>query len=170
MLCTTHLTYLSSTLLLIAALGPVEAQQDSPDVLEIEPLPDQPPERCLLSNRISGTAVVDDRTVLFYMRTGEVYRNTLPRDCLRLKRNDRFTYETFSNQLCSKDTITVLERSGANYTRGATCRLGEYFPISEPAAEELLRDGDEAAQGGDSAAETTPVESPDAAIGGDDPN
>ena len=163
MRCNTRLTCLSGTLLLLVAMGAVEAQQDEPEVLEIEPIPDQPPEQCLLSNRIRGTAVVDDRTVLFYLRGGEVYQNILPRDCLRLKRNDRFTYETFSNRLCSTDMITVLERSGGNYNRGATCRLGAYFPISESAAEELLR-------GGDRAEGTTPAESPDETSGADNRN
>jgi hypothetical protein len=168
MLSNTLLRCLSGTLLLLAAMGPVEAQRDEPEaVLEVDLIPDRTPEKCLFSNRISGTAVVDDRTVLFYLRSGEVYQNILPRDCPRLKRNDRFMYETFSNRLCSTDMITVLERFGSNFDRGATCRLGEYYPLSESEAEELLQASDEIVRGGDSTVEATPVESPDETSGSD---
>lgn len=162
MLSNARLRCLPCILLLLVALGPVQAQPDEPEaVLEVELIPDQSSEKCLVSSRISGTAVVDDRTVLFYLRGGDVYQNILPRDCPRLKRNDRFMYETSGNRLCSTDLITVLERYGRSFERGATCRLGEYFPLDELEAEELLRTNDETTRGRGSASQATPAELPD---------
>jgi hypothetical protein len=144
-----------------AAVTAAQAQQDK--VREVDVVLDRTPEDCLSLNRINRTKVVDDRTVLFYMRGGDVYQNILPRNCPGLKDNDRFMYKPFSNRLCSSDTITVLERFGGGLDRGFTCRLGEYHPISEFEAEELLQANDELAPGRRSPVEVTPVELPDEA-------
>ena len=166
MLSITYIRRLSSAMLLVAAMASAQAQQSEPDaelevnVLEVN-LPDRTPEKCLLSNRISRTEVVDDRTVLFYTRGGDVYQNILPGDCPGLKRNSRFTYEPFSNRLCDSDTVTVLVRFGRDLSRGSTCRLGEYHPLSEWEAEDLLLAKDEPAPGGGSTVEAPPAELPD---------
>ena len=64
---------------------------------------------------------------------GERLRNTLPGGCPGLEYGDGITYSTSLSQLCSVDTVTVLQRAGG-LRRGATCGLGEFQPVSKPNA------------------------------------
>ena len=104
-----------------------------------EPL-DRTPQDCLAVATIDRTKVIDDQTILFYMRGKKVYRNYLPRNCPNLASEDRFMYETHSSRLCSVDTITVLEQWGAGFQRGFTCKLGEFQPLSAEEAQDLERE------------------------------
>jgi hypothetical protein len=132
---------------------------DSPK--EVEAVLDREPEDCLSLSRINRTVVADDETVLFYLRGGDVYQNILPRRCAGLKINDRFMYSPFSNRLCDTDTITVLEQFGGRFDRGMTCRLGEFHPITEIEADDLLLANDENVRGGGPRVQVEPVELPD---------
>ncbi len=99
---------------------------------------DRTPQDCVSVSRIRTTHVVDDRTILFYMRgRDQVYLNELPRECPRLATEGRFAYETRVGRLCEIDTITVLESFGGRFQRGATCRLGAFHPITEAEAAEI---------------------------------
>jgi hypothetical protein len=98
---------------------------------------DREPLRCITVTRLERTEVVGDRTVLFYMRDGDVYRNRLARSCPGLEREKRFTYRVHGNQLCSVDTITVLESRAFGLSEGFTCALGDFRPITEEEAERL---------------------------------
>jgi hypothetical protein len=98
---------------------------------------DRTPQDCLILQLVDDTDVIDDQTILFRLRNDKVYRNTLPRKCPGLEREGRFMYETRSGRLCSIDTITVLELFGVGPTRGFTCRLGEFVPLSPAEVEEL---------------------------------
>jgi hypothetical protein len=105
---------------------------------------DRTPRRCVSTARIRNTDILDDRTILFYMRGNkEVYRTYLPRECPGLERNDRFSYQTQNGQLCDSDTITVLEQFGASLSPSFTCRLGDFFPITREEAEDLKLENDE---------------------------
>lgn len=95
------------------------------------------PTRCISTTRLDRTKVVDDETVLFYMRGGDIYRNRLSRSCPGLEREKRFTYRVYGNQLCRVDTITVLESRAFGLTDGFTCALGDFQPISVAEAERL---------------------------------
>lgn len=110
---------------------PLAAQDD--DVL------DRTPADCVMVSRIRRTRIVDDKTILFYMRGGRVYQNILERECPRLEREGRFMYEIRGYRLCDIDTISVLDRIGVGFGRGFTCRLGEFHPISTEEAEEIER-------------------------------
>src|SRR5690606_10230064 len=56
----------------------------------------------------------------------------------RLAAEKRFMYSPTANRLCDNDTITVLERWGFDaFSRGFTCGLGEFHPISELELAEL---------------------------------
>jgi hypothetical protein len=99
---------------------------------------DRTPRRCLSTARIRQTDILDDRTILFYLRGNrEVFRTYLPRECPGLERNDRFSYHTTNGQLCDVDTITVLEQFGAGLSPSFTCRLGDFIPITREEAEDL---------------------------------
>lgn len=98
-------------------------------------------EHCISLNRIDRTAVVDDRSILFYMRGGDVYLNRLPHRCPGLRWEEAFMYRTSIGRLCDLDIITVLNNIGFGYSPGASCGLGMFFPISEATASQL-RGGD----------------------------
>jgi len=100
---------------------------------------DRTPEDCVQLTSIRQTKIVDDRTILFYMRSGgKIYRNSLPRECPELAREDRFSYKTSMSRLCNVDLITVLQQFGPDLRDGFTCKLGNFIPISREEAEDLL--------------------------------
>jgi len=104
---------------------------------------DREPVNCILASRIDQTKVIDERTVVFYMRGGDVYRNRLSIDCPRLVREKRFSYQLRTNRLCSVDYISVLERWGSSIREGMACGLGLFYPITEEEAEFLNMEPDE---------------------------
>lgn len=113
-----------------AADGAVAAAAAAEDI-------DRRPVRCIQITRLDRTEVVDDETVLFFMRGGDIYRNRLSPSCPGLEREKRFTYRIQGSQLCRVDTITVLESRAFSLTDGFTCALGNFSPISEGEAEQL---------------------------------
>lgn len=154
------------------AAGVAYAQDDLDDPKEADAVLDRTPEQCLSLSRIRRTRVVDDQTVLFYVRSREIYQNILPRDCPGLSSNDRFMYRPFSNRLCDTDTITVLEQFGGRFERGMTCRLGAFYRITEIEADEMLEAHGKGRRGsrGRAPVEAEPAELPEdeAAENGDD--
>ena len=82
---------------------------------------------CLRLLDIRETRVRDDRTIDFFLRSGQVYRNTLPGTCPQLGFEERYIYQTSLAQLCSTDIITVLV--SPNFLRGASCGLGKFQPV-----------------------------------------
>ena len=111
--------------LVFAAIAAPGAARDRNQVPEA--IPDGKPESCVQTNRIRSTHVHGDSVIDFEMDGGKVYRNTLPNSCPSLGFEERFSYKTSTNQLCSVDIITVLQSPGI--TRGASCGLGEFQPV-----------------------------------------
>jgi hypothetical protein len=85
------------------------------------------PVDCVQLVSIDHTRVRDDRTIDFYMRGRQVYRNTLPQSCPGLGFEESFSYKTSLSRLCSVDIITVLHH---DRIRGASCGLGQFQPIA----------------------------------------
>jgi Family of unknown function (DUF6491) len=98
---------------------------------------DRTPQDCVITSRIDQTDAIDDQNIIFRMRGDQVYRNTLPRKCPGLERENRIAYESVSSRLCNIDTITVLEDFGVGFRPGFTCRLGEFVPLSPAEVEDL---------------------------------
>jgi hypothetical protein len=92
---------------------------------------------CVNLRSIDHTSVVSDSTILFYGRGREIYRNDLPNRCPQLRTEQRFMYRVALSQLCSSDTITVLDDIGFGFTPGFTCGLGKFAPITKDEADEL---------------------------------
>ncbi len=102
-----------------------------------EEVPEEGGERCVNMRTVSRTEIIDDETILFYMRGGEIYRNYLPHRCPGLAREERFSYSTTVSRLCDIDTITVLYNHGVGLTSGPSCSLGKFHPISKDEAQAL---------------------------------
>jgi hypothetical protein len=85
------------------------------------------PVNCIHTSFIDRTQVYGDYVIDFHMRGGQVYRNTLPNRCPTLGFEERFAYSTTTGQLCSADTITVLQ-SGSQIA-APTCGLGKFQPV-----------------------------------------
>jgi hypothetical protein len=116
---------------LVAALGsvPAAAQRQNDDSNAVRD--------CINLMQIDHTRVVDEDTILFYMRGDDVYRNDLPNRCPGLDFDERFMYRVTLNQLCDVDVITVIDDLGFGFMAGASCGLGKFRPISEEEAEAL---------------------------------
>jgi len=80
-------------------------------------------EMCLETVRIKETRIIDDQTVLFIMRSGELYLNRLPVKCVGLRIAGGFGYGTSISKLCKQDPITTV---GPGSAPGSTCFLGEF--------------------------------------------
>lgn len=96
---------------------------------EVKPIGE--PKMCLQLQDIRRSQVIDDMTIDFYTRSGDVYRNRLPMSCPQLGFERAFTYATSITQLCSVDIITVLIQ-GQPMMRGTSCGLGPFTPIARP--------------------------------------
>lgn len=78
---------------------------------------------CVTTHTLRSTAVLDDRTILFQLRDGSVWKNTLDFSCASLGFHEAFSYESHGSQLCDMDTIKVFQPFG---NAGASCRLGKF--------------------------------------------
>jgi hypothetical protein len=92
-------------------------------------------QRCVALSGIDRTEVVDNGTVLFHMRNGDVYRNVLRHECPTLKSRDQFAYRVNSAQLCRSDVITVLDRNVFGFVPGPSCTLGSFEAVGSGAAQ-----------------------------------
>ena len=81
---------------------------------------------CLTVGQIDHTDIVNDSAIVFFMKDGKAYMNTMRIPCSSLKMEDGFAYTTDTAEVCSNSqTIRVL-RSG-NF-----CELGQFTPFTPP--------------------------------------
>lgn len=128
--------------LLVSLLALPAFAQNGEDAAAIDDF-DREPVDCIRASSIQSTAVVDERTILFYMRGGDIYRNPLSVDCRGLVRERSFSYNLATSRLCEVDYITVVERWGSSIREGISCGLGQFFPITEEEAIFLRSSPDE---------------------------
>jgi hypothetical protein len=123
--------------LLTGAAG--AADEDDPD--ERGMTKPEGAENCVSLSAIRSTKIVDDQTIIFYMRGGDIYINRLPRRCTGLKRGDGYSYETSLTQLCNTDIIRVLQRFGGAIPRPTlSCGLGFFQPTTSEAVDLLINE------------------------------
>ncbi len=105
---------------------------------------DRTPKDCVTPSNIRQTAVIDDSTILFYMRGGNkpTYRTALPHDVPQPRSRRPLLLQDDDESLCDIDLITVLEQFGAGLRDGFTCRLGPFYPIPYEEAELLRKEHD----------------------------
>jgi len=101
---------------------------------------DRTPVRCVAMGSIKKTHALDDRTILFWVRS-KIYRNYLPATCRDLAFHDRITYGNHSGsaleQICGGTVIFVVDRQLR--ADGAPCALGQFYPITKEEAELITR-------------------------------
>jgi hypothetical protein len=118
-------TFVAAGFLAAIAAGPALAQNAAPDShaapVCIRPF-DEP------TGSIDHTHVVDPRTILFYMKDGKVWKNTLPTPCPGLLYHG-FSFLTRQDEVCSNaQGIRVIES-------GEVCQLGAFTPYAPPATQ-----------------------------------
>jgi len=118
---------------------------------EDEDAVDEGLEKCIDTRRISSTRIVDNRNILFYMRGSDIYHNELPRKCMGLRSGKTISYRTSLSRLCSNDLITLLDSFGMGMSRGPSCGIGKFRPVTKEEAEAIR-------QGPDADIEPEPIE------------
>jgi len=92
-----------------------------------EATPAGKPVDCIQLSQIRNTRVRSDQVIDYYVAGKKVYRNTLPYKCPGLGFEERYLHKTSTGDVCSHDTITVLQ---SGMTEGASCGLGKFQPVT----------------------------------------
>lgn len=80
---------------------------------------------CLWTYRIDHTTYVKPNVLLFHMKDGTTYQNTLKTSCRGLAFHG-FVYETHTDSICSNaQSIRLLETN-------QVCLLGAFSPVEKP--------------------------------------
>ena len=97
---------------------------------------------CINASVIRNTRIVDDSNILFYVRGSSIYHNILPKRCIGLSREGRFSYKIATGSLCRLDTIRIIYRGSGigGLQEGAACGLGYFHEITEEDVELMLED------------------------------
>jgi hypothetical protein len=104
---------IAAALLASGLIVPAEAQQTQHNV-------------CLNATSVEGTTVVDDSHILYRMKDGKVWENTLRQTCPNLKFYRAFTEVVETGQICANaQEITVLQSRNP-------CWLGDFTLKSAP--------------------------------------
>jgi hypothetical protein len=81
---------------------------------------------CLSASMVRGTDVVDGHTIIYRMRDGKVWKNTLHVDCPNLKFAQGFSQVIRTDEICANQQfIRVLGT-------GNTCQLGDFTLVETP--------------------------------------
>lgn len=77
--------------------------------------------KCIPSNMVDHTKVVDQSNILFYMRDGKVWHSRLAQPCVGI-RDSGFVMNGHFTEFCGGSQSIQLIKGGA------TCQLGEFTP------------------------------------------
>ena len=81
---------------------------------------------CFSPRDIDSTKPISDREIVFRMKNGKMWLNTLKANCPGLKFEDGFSWTIRGDTVCENmQTITVLRR-------GNSCLLGAFTPYTPP--------------------------------------
>ncbi len=97
---------------LASATVPVQAQSGG-----------SPSSVCLDPQQIRSTQIKDNKTILFQMRNGDVWTNTLVAECPGLKSGQSISQMVTTNRICS------FRQSFSSNFSGAMCRLGAFTRV-----------------------------------------
>ena len=102
-----------------------DARRDVVELTRFQPAGE--PVSCIQISRIRHSRVLSDQVIDFELTGGGRLRNTLSSSCPSLGFEERFSYRTTINQLCSGDIITVLQQPGLS--GGPSCVLSRFQPV-----------------------------------------
>lgn len=98
--------------LLLLSVGPAVAQAPAPN----------PSRVCINIREVQRTETPNDRTIIFHMRDGKIWRNTLRQNCPML-RTSPYTQVLHSGDLvCANQQFIHIAQTGD------TCSLGDFTP------------------------------------------
>ncbi|HWA91053.1 MAG TPA: hypothetical protein VG889_13525 [Rhizomicrobium sp.] len=81
---------------------------------------------CLTASHIDHTVTASDREILYYMRDGKIWKNTLKRECPGLRFEHAFRTDIAGGEVCSnRQMIQVVHRE-------TPCFLGAFTPYTPP--------------------------------------
>ena len=86
--------------------------------------------RCINARTIRRTEVISDDYVVFWVQGRRLYLNELPRSCIGLSQDRRFSFETSTRSLCARDKIRILRESARGVYEGRSCSLGRFHPTT----------------------------------------
>lgn len=155
-----HSSVFVALVALIVAAGATHApraQAQAPNVAQA----------CVYRPNIDHTRVLDDRTILFFMRDRAIYQNTLKDQCYSLKSVNRFAYgEASLHRICAGNWISVIQSvTPGAISQNNSCRLGAFVPVDQDVVDELIAAADPSGKnksGDKRAIQVVPVESPPA--------
>ncbi len=87
-----------------------------------------PPHICISVSQIDHRVILNDQEIVFYMRGGKAWKNTLHAKCGGLKFQGGFAWTIRGDEVCAnQQVIYVLDR-------GNPCMLGDFTPYTDPKA------------------------------------
>jgi hypothetical protein len=79
---------------------------------------------CISGTDIESTSVPDDNTILYHLRNGQVWKNTLKATCPQLKFEHAFTEVIRADQVCANAQMIRVHETGS------ICALGDFTLVS----------------------------------------
>ena len=128
---------LAATVCLLCLTSLTIAREEAPEAEEADSVVEGV--RCISSRPIRRTEVLDDETILFYLRGATIYLNHLPKPCKRLAKAGRFMYRTTIARLCRSDQFNILIDAGSGLAAGRTCKLGSFYRITKEDVADLKK-------------------------------
>jgi hypothetical protein len=109
----TPMTQISAAMLLLVATAPIQLHAAAPPGAGV----------CLNLRDIERTEIPNDRSILFYMRDGKVWRNDLRTACPMLKVSP-YTEKLTSDLVCANQQFIHLTMTGDD------CALGDFTQVA----------------------------------------
>lgn len=89
-----------------------------------------PPVNCLNVGTITNSYIVDGTAILYEVSGGDIYVNRPQTNASSLNRHQVLVTDTHIPQLCSVDTVTLLD--GTTGIQTGFVGLGEFVPYKKP--------------------------------------
>ena len=125
-----RLAILSATLALLAPVAVGAFRQDATPDRALSGRIAGKPTTCIDQTRIDSTQTFDAGAILYRMRGGPDYLNTLPGCAGTLRSDSLLVTRTPSTQLCRGDIVEIRD-AYSTISRGS-CGLGDFVPYQKP--------------------------------------
>jgi anthranilate phosphoribosyltransferase len=79
---------------------------------------------CINGTDIESTSVPDDNTIVYHLRNGQIWKNTLKAPCPNLKFEHAFTQVIRASQICANAQMIRVHETGN------MCALGDFTLVS----------------------------------------